>query len=256
MTLTIATLNLNTWINKAKKNIRNEQIWQWAFDNIPSDVYVFTEAQTPPPASVTRLGWLVAHRPGGFPGVSGWGTIIAVRPGSGLQLEYLTTIEGRAPYVLDTAFPGSLTAANLLQGDRVIATVVGLYLPYRKDAQKQFIGHPSSDLAMLRPDFEAILSRYETPLIVAGDLNYEYSDVPAALDSLGNRHTRLVDPFQKQNPLTFEQDWKPHRRFKLDYIYLSRDLAKHVVAQRGGYEDFPTALQISDHAPLQVTISF
>lgn len=255
MNLTIATFNLNTWINKAKKNILNEQIWLWAFDNIGADVYIFTEAQTPPPFAVTRLGWSVVHRPGGFPNVSGWGTLIAVRPGLGLQLEHLTTVEDKSPHPLDSAFPGSLTAANLRRGDQIIATIVGLYLPYRKNAQKKFIGHPTNDLMMLRTDFDVILSKYEAPLIVAGDLNYDYSDVPAALDSLGNRHSRLVDPFREQNPLTFEQDWAPHRRFKLDYIYLSRSLAKHVVAKRGGFNDFPDALQVSDHAPLQITIS-
>ncbi|MGA1419989.1 MAG: endonuclease/exonuclease/phosphatase family protein [Ilumatobacteraceae bacterium] len=254
MRLRIATWNLNTWINKTRKKILNEQLWAWALNNIPSDVYIFTEAQTPPPERVTRAGWSAVHRPGGFPNVSGWGTLIAVAPDSGLQLQHLTHLEGPKPYALDSHFPGSLTAARLRAGDRDIAIVVGLYLPYRKDEQKRFIGHPSYDLSLIRADIDAIVATSDAPLIVAGDLNYDYADVPSSLDLLGSQSVQLVDPFTKQNPLTFQQDWAPRRRFKLDYIYLSRSLASTVIGQRGGVDDFPTAFTVSDHAPLHLTL--
>jgi endonuclease/exonuclease/phosphatase family metal-dependent hydrolase len=128
-------------------------------------------------------------------------------------------------------------------------------LRYRKDQNKQFIGHPAKDLVTLRPDFEALITAEKAPLIVVGDLNYEYLDIPAPLDALGDHQMCLVDPFKKQRPLTFEQDWAPRRRFTLDYIFLSRTLASQIVSLRGGFGDFSTVLGVSDHAPLQLTIS-
>ena len=82
----------------------------------------------------------------------------------------------------------------------------------------------------------------------------DYADVPSSLDLLGGQSIQLVDPFTKQNPITFQQDWPPRKRFKLDYIYLSHSLASTIIGQRGGVDDFPTAFTVSDHAPLHLTL--
>lgn len=255
MQISIATWNLNTWINKARKRISNEQLWTWACTNLAADLYVFTEAQTPPPSALKEQGWSWVHRPGGIPGVSKWGTVIAVNRRSGLSIEHITCTGPASTYVVDQAFPGSLTAARVRVADRVLATVVGLYLPYRKDEKKNFIGHPIYDLSEMRGDINALTETEQVPLIVAGDLNYEYLDVPPSLQRIGSHDNELVDPFKSRQLLTYEQEWGNRKRFKLDYIYLSQSLAKNAVSQRGGIQDFPTSLQVSDHAPLLVTLS-
>jgi len=157
-------------------------------------------------------------------------------------------------YELDTHFPGSLTAADVWREDQFIATVIGLYLPYRKDKKKDFIGHPTQDLVTMRGDFMQLFSHRKGPFIVAGDLNDEHSVIPAPLSQLGTKGTRLVDPFADLAPKTFEQDWAPHRRFTLDYLYVSESLAGRVVSKLGGIADFPTAFTMSDHAPLMAEV--
>jgi len=129
---------------------------------------------------------------------------------------------------------------------------MGLYLSYRKNKARDFVGHPSQDLRRLKNDFELIYTHRKGPFIVASDLNDEHHVIPAPLSELGANGTRLVDPFAGMSPKTFEQDWLSRRQFTLDYLYLSESLAGRVVSKRGGITDFPTAFGISDHAPLLV----
>jgi exonuclease III len=237
----IATWNLNTWINR-KNGIDNSTLWNWADDNLAADLVIFTEAATPPPPAVRAQGWNVVHRPGGFPNRSSWGTLIA---GRNLRVEHLTHV-GKKKYELDTKFPGSLTAADVWVNDEYFACVVGIYLPYRKDANKDFIGHPTSDLAELKDDFKNLLDHCDGRLIVAGDLNdIHYRQIPKPLNKLG-----LVDPFKNYDHVTFRQDWDQEGIFLMDYIYLASELADRITAFSGGIDDFPDSMNVSDHAPL------
>lgn len=245
--LRIATWNLNTWINHSKKKISNSQLWQWANQTIAADLVIFTEASTPPPSEI-GYEWSVVHRPGGFPQRGRWGTVIA---GRGLRVTRLTDF---GDYALDTHFPGSLTAADVWRDDQFIATVIGLYLPYRKNKARDFIGHPTQDLITMRGDLEQLFCHRKGPFIVAGDLNDEHPAIPQPLKKLGANGTRLVDPFAGVAPKTFEQDWVDRRQFTLDYLYLSESLAGRVVNKLGGIADFPSAFTMSDHAPLMVEI--
>jgi endonuclease/exonuclease/phosphatase family metal-dependent hydrolase len=245
--LRVATCNFNTWINRDKKKITNRQLWQWIKRQTGADLVILTEAATPPPADEIS-GWSIAHRPGGFPRVSGWGTLIA---GRGLRVERITHF---GDYELDTHFPGSLTAADVWRGDEFIATVIGLYLPYRKDKKKDFAGHPTQDLIRMSGDFTQLFTHREGPFIVAGDLNDEHQLIPAPLSQMGANGTRLVDPFAANSRVTFEQNWSPHRRFKLDYLYVSESLAGRITQTKAGIADFPDAFTMSDHAPMMVEV--
>ncbi len=66
-----------------------------------------------------------------------------------MRVEHLTHV-GKKKYEIDAKFPGSLTAADVWVNDEYFACVVGMYLPYRKDANKDFIGHPTADLVDLK----------------------------------------------------------------------------------------------------------
>jgi len=238
----IATWNLNTWINR-KNGIDNSTLWNWADDNLAADLVIFTEAATPPPPAVRAQGWNVVHRLGGFPNRSNWGTLIA---GRNLRVEHLTHV-GKKKYELDTKFPGSLTAADVWVNDEYFACVVGMYLPYRKDAYKDFIGHPTLDLIEIKKDFKNIFTHCDGQLIVAGDLNDMHSCIPEPLGKLG-----LVDPFEDYEHVTFRQDWDHDGTYRMDYIYLSPELADRITAFSGGIDDFPDSLNVSDHAPLLI----
>ena len=242
----VATWNLNTWINR-KNGVDNLVLWNWADIHLAADLVIFTEAATPPPSAIRAQGWNIVHRVGGFPNRRSWGTLIA---GRNMRIEHLTHVGKNKKHELDTNFPGSLTAADVWVDDEYFACVVGLYLPYRKDAKKEFIGHPSSDLEKLKKDFEEILEHGDGSLIVAGDLNDIHHYIPEPLGALG-----LVDPFENDDLITFRQDWNHEGLFLMDYIYMTPDLASCVTARSGGMNDFPDAFNVSDHAPLLVEMN-
>ena len=254
MKIRIATWNLNTWLNRRDKGISNSQLWQWADTHLTADVVIFTEAQTPPPRDVIDGQWSTAHRPEGFPGVSKWGTVIAARTSSNVRVERITSIDGDKKYVLDSQFPGTFTAADLFVHDQCIATIVGLHLRYRKDKSGKFVGDPEDDLDALKKDFEHLHKDRQKPLIVAGDFNYDMDQMPWAFKKLGRGDLALVDTFEHQPQGTFEQDWGERHWFRLDYMFLSKTLNNQVSYRQGGNPEFPTALDVSDHAPLLVEI--
>jgi endonuclease/exonuclease/phosphatase family metal-dependent hydrolase len=251
----IATWNLNTWINRRDKGITNTELWKWADDHLGADVVVFTEAQTPPPRAVIDGQWSTAHRPEGFPGVSKWGTVIAARTSSKVRVERITSVGADKSYEVDSNFPGTFTAADLFFDDRCIATIIGLHLRYRKDKNGKFIGHPEDDLDALKQDFEAVFKDRKKPLIVAGDFNYEMEEMPTVLKRLGKQDFALIDAFKDQTQATFEQDWGDRHWFCLDYMFLSNRLYAKIDDRHGGLNEFPTALAVSDHAPLVVGLN-
>ena len=256
MKLRIATWNLNTWINRRDKNISNNQLWQWADTHLSADVVIFTEAQTPPPANVIAGRWTTAHRREGFPGVSKWGTVIAARTSSQVRVEHVTSVGTESPYPLDSKFPGTFTAADLFVGEERIATVVGLHLRYRKDKAGTFISYPLDDLKAMKKDFVELFVDRQKPMIIAGDFNYEMESMPRMLTKLCPGKLSLVDPFENQPMATFEQDWEDRDQFCLDYLFLSTVLNEKLILKRGGVDDFPSALEISDHAPLLIELDF
>ena len=254
MKIRIATWNLNTWLNRRDRGISNSQLWQWADTHIAADVVVFTEAQTPPPRDVIEGQWTTAHRPDGFPGVSRWGTVIAARTSSNVHVRRITHVGADKSYEVDSNFPGTFTAADLFFDDRCIATIIGLHLRYRKDKNGKFMGHPEDDLDALKKDFETIFRYRKKPLIVAGDFNYEMEEMPTVLKKLGKQDFALIDAFNDQIQATFEQDWGDRHWFRLDYLFLSKVLHDKIVDRNGGLNKFPTALAVSDHAPLVVDL--
>lgn len=254
MTIKIATWNLNTWLNRRDHGRTNTELWRWADENIGADVVVFTEAETPPPRQVVNGRWSTAHRPQGFPGVSRWGTVIAARNSAGVRVEHLTSVGSVDPYILDTKFPGTFTAADLLVGDQPTATIIGLHLRYRKDKNGKFEGHPGDDLDALKKDFEAVVKDRGLPLIVAGDFNFEIDETPTMLRRLCKGDLKLVDAFEQSPEATFEQPWQDRNWFRLDHMFLSKALDDKVVSRRGGNIEFASALEVSDHSPLLVEL--
>jgi endonuclease/exonuclease/phosphatase family metal-dependent hydrolase len=250
----IATWNLNTWLNRRDKGISNSQLWEWADTHLSADVVIFTEAQTPPPANVIAGQWTTAHRPDGFPGVSKWGTVIAARTSSGVRVQRVTHVGPEGQYRLDDKFPGTFTAADLFVNDECIATVIGLHLRYRKDKDGTFISDPHSDIKAMKSDFVQLFQDRQKPMIIAGDFNYDMESMPRMLTRLCPGSLALVDPFKDQPMATFEQDWEDRNQFCLDYLFLSKALNENMILKQGGIGDFPTALEVSDHAPLLVEI--
>jgi exonuclease III len=246
----IATWNLNTW-QARKQGITNADSWVWAEENLNADLLILTEASIPPSMQSSEE-WDCVFRPGGIPFRSGWGTVIA---GKNLELRHVTHIESEEEFVIDQKYPGSLTAADAFLKGAYFATVIGIYLPFRKDSNKKFIGSPAEDLEVLRDDALRIYRSRCENLIIAGDFNHEYRRVPSSLKRMTKRKHALINPCISSKLVTFRQEWSPHREFLLDYIFLSRKLGKKLVSFEGGLKAFPDALDFSDHAPLVIEIA-
>jgi len=104
------------------------------------------------------------------------------------------------------------------------------------------------------PDFKAPLADRQAPLIIAGDLNVPMYDLLYGFQRLATGDLVLTDPFAQLNPVTFQQREGGRSQFKMDYLNLSKCLARKVTERRGGINDFPSTLALSDHAPLLVEI--
>lgn len=80
-------------------------------------------------------------------------------------------------------------------------------------------------------------------------------EMPAVLKKLGKQDFALIDAFKDQTHATFEQDWGDRHWFCLDYMFLSNVLYAKIENRHGGLNEFPTALAVSDHAPLVVGLN-
>jgi endonuclease/exonuclease/phosphatase family metal-dependent hydrolase len=246
----IVTQNID-WQAERLDGVTNAHWLQWAGTNLGADLMILPEAYVRPPRAFTDAGWAVAFRPGGFPGTSGWCTLIAAR---GIAIRRITHVGPNDSYELDTHFPGSLIAADSWIDGEYFATIIGLHVRYRKDKEGKFIGDPRQDLHTMLPDFGAILADRQAPLVIAGDLNVPMYDLPHGFQYLATGELALMDPFAQLNPMTFQHREGDRSQFKMDYLYLSKSLAQKVTERRGGINDFPTALALSDHAPLLLEI--
>lgn len=145
--------------------------------------------------------------------------------------------------------------ADVWLADEHFATVIGLYLPYRKDRNKDFIGHPKQDLDTMAEDFVQLQKDRKSNLIIAGDLNDEYYFLPSIFKGLGRSKKAIVDLFDSEKIDTFQQEWDKSGKYKMDYLFMNKELAQKVTSKKGGIKAFRSSLKISDHAPLLAEIT-
>ena len=81
-----------------------------------------------------------------------------------------------------------------------------------------------------------------------------WKKTPPIFRKVFKKESALVDAFENQPQATFEQDWGERHWFRMDYMFLSKVLHEKIVDRNGGLNKFPTALAVSDHAPLVVDL--
>ena len=104
-------------------------------------------------------------------------------------------------------------------------------------------------------DFVQLQKDRKSNLIIAGDLNDEYYFLPPAFERLGRGKNALVDIFESETIDTFQQEWDKSGKYKMDYLFMNKELAQKVTLKKGGIKAFRSSLKISDHAPLLVEIT-
>jgi len=233
----IATWNTNAW---QRSKATEPKVWA-LLEHLKIDLAILTEARLPLPKVAADSGWRCVGEP--MPGKSGWGTAVVVR--GDLILEEVLEVK---EHKLEKKY-GSVTVADLLDRDAtVLCTIIGLYIPFRKNHSQQFIESPERDLRAMHKDFEC-LTRSREHILFAGDLNQLPS--PRGLETFNLRDPWWADQY---SVTTYE---KPNReQQRLDYIFLTDALYRHVTGKQGGWADFPDARSISDHAPLVLELDF
>ena len=246
MKLKIVVQNIDSRARK-ELGVKNEDWLKWA-KKLGANMMILPEAAGPEP--FVAAGMKAVFRPGGFPKTSGWCTAIVAD--DSFEIRRITHVKNNE-YELDKHFPGTLVAADaFLKNGAYFATIIGLHIRFRKDRGK-ITSDPARDLLTILPDIQAIHEDRKAPLVIGGDFNFSTIDVPYCLKNIASGGLELVDPFTQLNPKTFKQRLG-RDLWKLDYAYLSKDLASKVTARRGGIGDFPDAFSRSDHAPLLLTI--
>jgi endonuclease/exonuclease/phosphatase family metal-dependent hydrolase len=91
-------------------------------------------------------------------------------------------------------------------------------------------------------------------LIIAGDLNDEYYSLPSTFERLGRGKNAIVDLFESESIDTFQQEWDKSGKYKMDYLFMNKEIAQKMTFKKGGIKAYRSSLKISDHAPLLVEI--
>lgn len=247
-------LRLATWNTKQGVAPRQKApvLWEWITQVAAPDVLVLTEAR------VTKEGipegWQAVYTQGGIGGRRNYGTIIA---GRDVQLRRTSFRRTKR----DSFYPNPVTTFSVeissqAQPPLIVLGAYGLL----------------SDEGNGRQELDRIVQEYldltaecgRERIVVAGDFNLWPSDVVPVMSELGLVDvTGQRDEFPKlQAPRGQSRIWTHKNgardsdgaRQELDFIFVSPDLRHGISQIRGGVDDFPDAWDMSDHAPVAVSL--
>ena len=251
-TISIATWNMKSIAPKLWGANGSEDLWRWAEKNIGADIYVFTEAKIP--KSGVPSGWQAIYEKGGVGPRRPWGTVIA---SNRVDLRKLDLPKNAAN---DEEFaephPATTLVVEAAIGGEPWATIIGTY-GLMLDAKNGF-----DELERILWKTLDALAASEIPVVVAGDFNLHPDHVRPLFDELdmtdvlsakgdfpvrsdGVNGTRVWTHRNTNNPGATVQE--------LDFIFVTNELTSELLDVRAGIEDFSTAFDVSDHAPVLST---
>ena len=237
-------------------------LWDWAAEEIAPDVAVFTEAKVPKEG--VPEGWSALWIEGGIGLRRRWGTVIAGRGVSLIEVQEVQTIRGKRS--LSSTWPAIVQVADVLVRGERWATVVGMYGILEDEAGVKR-GNGGRSARVILQELEPLLSSSRGErLIVAGDLNLWPMDVPTQFGEVG-----LIDlinaTVDERPPLDgcsgcglgprcghmwthANPGGKNPSRQQIDFIFATSGLYQDLKSVSGGIRDFPAAWSVSDHAPV------
>jgi len=250
--VTIATWNMKSIAPKLWGVSGSEDLWRWAEENIGADIYVFTEAKIP--KSGVPTDWQAIYEKGGVGPRRPWGTVIASKRIDIRKLDLPKNVAN------DDEFEEPHQATTLIVeaaiGGEPWATIVGTY-GLMLDSKSGF-----AEIERILWKTLDALAASEIPVVVAGDFNLHPNDVrplfaelnmtdvlsvkgdfPVRIDGVNG--TRVWTHRNTDNPGAAVQE--------LDFIFVTDELITDLLAVRAGIEDFFTAFEVSDHAPVLST---
>jgi len=250
------SLKIATWNTKQGVAPRQKEpeLWRWIQGTINPDVIVLTEAKVP--KAGFPQGWSGVWVPGGVGKSRPWGTIIA-----GQNIELVKTIFKRRKTKSESNRPNPATSfcVDVMIGGELTCRVMGHY-----GLMLDGMDGRGALILLYRELDDLIKEHGDKKLIVAGDFNL-WPDYMGGFKNRGlTSVTDLRSSFPKlRSPESGSRIWTHKNgpkasdgmRQELDFIFISKDLKKKFVSTKGGVGDYPDAWEMSDHAPVTVTLS-
>lgn len=254
---TSQTIRVATWNTKQGVAPRQKEpvLWDWIQDSIGADLIVLTEAKAP--KAGFPEGWSGVWTPGGVGKKRPWGTVVA---GKGLHFQECEFKRRKSKNDEDRPHPATSFAVDVFREDEFLLRIYGHYglMLEQMDGFDALVGatHELNDI---------IREHGPERLIFAGDFNdwpnsvrgwFKNLDMLSVTD-LRKEFPVLKDPVEGSRIWTHKNGAKhtDGARQELDFIFISKDLKRKVVEIKGGVHDFPDAWEMSDHAPVVVTLN-
>ena len=247
----IATWNTKQGVAPRQKE---PELWKWIQGTIDPDVIVLTEAKVPKVGF--PKGWSGVCVPSGVGNRRPWGTVIA-----GKNLELVKTDFKRRETKSESNRPNPATTfcVDVMYSGELLCRVLGHYGLMLDNMD----GYDALDL--LHRELDDVMSEHgDKKLVVAGDFNLWPNDVVRGFKDKGlTTVTDLRSSFPKLRSSESGSRIWTHKngpkasdgmRQELDFIFISKDLKKKFVSTKGGVGDYPDAWEMSDHAPVTVTV--
>jgi endonuclease/exonuclease/phosphatase family metal-dependent hydrolase len=250
-------LKVATWNTKQGVAPRQKEpmLWQWIQDTIQADLIVLTEAKAP--KAGFPHGWSGVWVPGGIGHRRPFGTVIAGRQ---VELQKTEFRRRSTKSVENRPNPATTFCVDVLREGELLLRVLGHYGLMLGDKN----GFDSIEL--LHREIDDVLSEHgDKRFVVAGDFNLWPDDV---VDDFKSIDMTSVTDLRKSFPTLRDAQYGSRiwthkngaktsdgKRQELDFIFISKDLKKKFVSTEGGVGDFPDAWEMSDHAPVTVTVT-
>jgi len=249
-------VRIGTWNTKQGVAPRQKApvLWDWIARVTNADVLVLTEAKVPKEGLPT--GWTAIYTPGGLEKRKPWGTIVAAR---GFELRRTEFHRRRTRSESGRPNPNTTFAVDILSEGVAVLRVIGAY------ALLGGTGSGATEMSLILNECEDVIRDHGADrLVVAGDFNLWPSYVSRDFKQIG-----LVDVTGSRNsfpvldsPVGQSRIWThkngPRQsngaRQEIDFVFVSKDLAKSMFDIMGGVDDYPDAWDMSDHAPVVVSV--
>jgi hypothetical protein len=185
-----------------------------------------------------------------------WGTVIAAKD---LNLQTCEFKRRKSKLEEDQPNPVTSFAVDVFRNDEYLLTVYGHYglMLHNMDG--------GDALSAAHSELQDIIREHGPErLVFAGDFNLWPNVVRGwfkNIEMLSVTDLRKEFPVLK-DPVAGTRIWTHKNgarhtdgaRQELDFIFISKDLKRKVIEIKGGVHDFPDAWEMSDHAPVVVTL--
>lgn len=230
-------------------------LWEWIINTTKADVLVLTEAKTPKDG--LPAGWNAVYQSGGVDKRRRYGTIIAAR---GLDLRPTEFKRRKTRREEDRPHPATTFAVDVFRDNGLALRVIAAY------GLLAGTGNGLRELRLISNEVRDVLRHHgDVGIVLAGDFNLWPDRVIPTIEDLG-----LVDVTGSrrsfpdlETPSGGSRIWTHKNgpaylngaRQELDYIFVSRKLARGMRDIAGGVHDFPESWEMSDHSPVAVTLN-